>query len=129
MFTSVVLGIKHGPFKTFTEAFVNFLPRVVAMAAAGNSMEMFETCWIEGEFPGEKIPMRFFDARDFAYDVGVLVGDGDFANPLPEVDPADIRIAFLECSARTMAKMESQKQGLLAMADATATDIIAGLET
>jgi hypothetical protein len=95
MFTSVVAGLKNGPVKTFTDAFVNFFPRVIEAAKRGMSLQTLETnSWIEGEVDGRKIPLSFYDARDFAYMVGILAGRGELQNPLPNVDPSEVRLAF-----------------------------------
>lgn len=80
---------------TFEAAFVAFFDEVKAMVIRGTSWQVLETaCWIEGIFESEvngKIargPLYFYDAKDFAHDVGILVetdGKAVIADPLPSV--------------------------------------------
>jgi len=81
---------------TFEAAFVAFFNEVKAMIKRGMSLQVLETaCWIEGIFESEvngkitKAPLYFYDARDFAHEVGLLVESSDgqavIADPLPSV--------------------------------------------
>ena len=96
-FISSVAGKDEGPFHTYVKAFANFFPRVTAMLSRGTSYQMLETaCWIEGNFGARRYPLAFYDARDLAYDLGILVGDGELQDPAPDVDPMDVEIAFIK---------------------------------
>jgi hypothetical protein len=95
---------------TFEAAFAVFFTQMLALVRAGTSLQMVETgCWIEGAFeltPGGKrvsAPLYFYDARDFAYDVGLLVDEGGraaLADPAPSVDLSVVSSRFVD-SGRT----------------------------
>lgn len=88
MFTSTV-ELKNVPFTTFEEAFRDFFTRIKTMIAGGTSWQVLETsCWIEylNEETNKRIPALFYDARDIAYHVGLLAGEGELqelAHPIP----------------------------------------------
>jgi hypothetical protein len=97
MFTSVVGPERKGPFRTFQEAFGNFLPCALLFIAHGDPREIRNApLWIEGKFMGTDLPMCYEDARDLAYRLGILDGRGLFRNPPPDVEPEVIENAFLE---------------------------------
>ena len=103
MFISAIAGEKAGPFPTFTETFCFFFQRALYVASHGQSLQILETsCWIIGDFGDRKIPMMFSEARDLAFDLGILVGDGEFHDPAPEVDPEIVESAFLSSALRAM---------------------------
>jgi hypothetical protein len=85
----------EGPFSTFSEAFTNFWPRFVAMVKDGAPEQALSWCWIMGTFDdGDEVPLLWEDAKIFAYEVGLLVGNGELQEPAPEVDPQRVEIAF-----------------------------------
>ena len=91
---------------TFEAAFAVFFTQMLALIRGGTSLQMVETgCWIEGIFelaPGGKTlsaPLYFYDARDFAYDLGLLVSEGGkpvLADPAPSVDPSAVASRFAD---------------------------------
>ena len=110
-------------YPTFEEAFVAFFRAIVEMVSRGTSYQALETfCWIEGTFEidGKSVsaPLYYYDARDFAYDAGILVEvEGSkmpaIANPLPKIPSTDILALFvrselgeLEALARLKAEVE-----------------------
>jgi hypothetical protein len=94
-FISYVNGKREGPFTTFADAFANFLPRVTNLAAEGCSLQVVETaCWIQGDFDHASLSLPFVHARALAYDLGILVGKGEFQQPAPKVDPDAIEAAL-----------------------------------
>ncbi len=122
-FTSSVAGKDEGPFRTYAEAFANFFPRVTAMVSRGTSYQLLETaCWIEGDFGPRRIPLMFCDARDLAYDLGVLVGDGELQDPTPDVDPMDVEIAFLKSMTAVLEAGKEATQRLYAEAASAAVE-------
>lgn len=87
----------EGPFSTFSEAFANFWPRLVAMVKDGAPEQALCWCWITGTFDdGSEVPLLWEDAKIFAYETGLLAGKGELQQPAPEVDPKRVEIAFLE---------------------------------
>jgi hypothetical protein len=111
MFASVVAGFRNGPFRTFPEAFVNFFPRVLALIEAGRRLEDLDTTsWIEGKFDGRRMLLSLYDARDFAYMVGILAGSGELQNPLPEIDPIEVRHMFLTYAMVTVMAAQGEAQ-------------------
>lgn len=94
-FNSTVASKAEGPFLTFSEAFTNFWTRFMALVNGGTSRQMLEWCWIEGIFDDEsKTPLLWEDAKDFAYELGLLVREGDLQKPVPEVDPFRVELEF-----------------------------------
>jgi hypothetical protein len=109
MFTSVVAGLKNGPFKTFTDAFVNFYPRVVTILEQGTSLqELDATSRIEGEFTGWKSSLSLSDLRDFAYMVGIITSSGELQIPLPDVDPREVRLAFMTAARKSATATQNE---------------------
>jgi len=56
--------------------------------------------------------MDFYDARDFAYEVG-LMDDGELKNPPPDVDPAVVDKAFRGNTNTTIVAMANEAISLL----------------
>lgn len=94
---NVFVGNKVSEHAAFGEAFKAFFEAVKAMLRGGTSWQVLETaCYIEGVFEAEdktlRSPLYFYDARDFAYDRGLLVNNGgkvDLVDPIPDV-PLDL---------------------------------------
>ena len=98
MFKSVVALNESEQFPTFAEAFKKFWTDVRAMGAT--SLQVIETaCWIETTIEGTDRPtiMGFYDARDFAYGVGLL-NDGVLVDPAPEIPTEVITNMFAACA-------------------------------
>lgn len=96
-FTSTVFSKDEGPFATFSEAFTNFWTRFTAMVKGGCPRQALDWCWITGTFDnGGQTPLLWEDARNFAYEVGLLAGEGELQNPAPEVDPDLVELAFVD---------------------------------
>lgn len=113
---------ENGPeFPTFEEAFVVFFTAVRELVRKGTALQILETfCWIEGafEFRGDthRAPLYFRNARDFAYDMGILVkNEGDekpsIADPLPKVSSGDIVMAFIESGNNELAALHEIQAG------------------
>jgi hypothetical protein len=97
IFTSTVAGKDEGPFSTFPEAFTNFWTRFIALIKGGISEQVLDWCWITGTFDnGGETPLLWESAKIFAYEVGLLVGEGELQNPAPEIDPAVVEAAFAQ---------------------------------
>ena len=95
-FMSTVLSKDEGPFPTFSEAFKNFWTRFIALVEGGCAKQALAWCWVEGTFDdGKKVPLLWEDAKDFAYEVGLLTEKGKLQEPAPEVDPERVEIAFI----------------------------------
>ncbi len=105
---------------TFVEAFVAFFKAVTELIDQGTSYQVLETfCWIEGifDFDGKiaKMPLHFNDARDFAYDVGILIDPVDnhsmptIADPLPEVLPVSVEALFIISGLNELAQLAELK--------------------
>jgi hypothetical protein len=89
---------KVGEFDTFVQAFRVFFAKIKETLAQGTSLQVFETAnfitLIRGN--GQKFPMDFYQARDFAYEIGLLAGDGELQENVKE-PPLDVILsAFLE---------------------------------
>lgn len=97
---------------TFEAAFVAFFNEVKAMVMRGTSWQVLETaCWIEGIFESEvtgeicRAPLYFYDARDFAYDVGILAasdGKAVIADPLPSVPLEKVANVYTEAGLQEL---------------------------
>jgi hypothetical protein len=109
-FKSYVNGAENGPFATFADAFADFFPRVVELMEHGCSFQVLETaCRITGDFGGQtNLPMFFFGARDLAYDLGILEGNGEFKTPPPELHPQTVEATFRICAIRAMEGMSRE---------------------
>lgn len=99
MFNVTVALEARGTYPTFAEAFIKFFKDIKAMLDKGTSYQVLETaCWIEMETTENDGPMRmimnFYDARDLAYDLGLLVGNGQLVEPAPEIAPDRVSAAF-----------------------------------
>jgi len=79
----VLVGLRDiGASEKFTDAFRMFWEAVKRMVNGGTSMQMLETSnfLVYEKADGGKIPMTFYEARDFAYDLGLLAGHGELQN-------------------------------------------------
>ena len=95
-FISSIASKDEGPFLTFEEAFTNFWTRFTAMVTAGCPKQMLDWCWIEGTLDdGSKVPLLWGDAKDLAYDLGLLVERGELQQPTPEIDSRKVEITFM----------------------------------
>lgn len=80
-----VVGLEYkGPFTTFPEALEEFFSRISARVAEGGMSECtLETaCWIERKeikngMPQKDLPLYFYNARDFAWHIGLLRREGE----------------------------------------------------
>ncbi len=98
---------------TFEAAFAVFFERVKALVGEGASWQVIETaCWIEGIFESEitgkvsRAPLYFYDAKDFAYNVGILIESSDrhaiLANPLPSIPLEKVIDVYTEASLQEL---------------------------
>lgn len=85
VFMSTVAMHDEGPFKTFKDAFMNFMGRIKAEPLPTQLLET--ACWIERISNGVKSPLLFYDVRDFGYKTGLFVGRGALNTEAPEPDP------------------------------------------
>ena len=94
-------------FITFTEAFKSFFQEVKTLVSGGAALQILETwCWIEIEYGSPekgKAMMNFYQARDFAYAIGLLREEGELQEntiePLPELVEMAFSLAFAENQA------------------------------
>lgn len=71
--------------KNFYDAFKALYDGVSKMVDEGTSWQALETfVWIEYENEGKKIPMFWYDARDLAYELGLLVEKGKEVQEVPK---------------------------------------------
>lgn len=71
----------RGDFEKFVDAFSLFFTEVVEQVDSGTTVGWLEaTNFIVYTAPGKEIPMNFYQARDFAYDIGLLAGKGELQN-------------------------------------------------
>ena len=106
-FTTIVPGVEDQSFPNFPEAFRCFWASVMLLLNTGNTArQTLETaCWIEGHFENCVGRMTFIPAKEIAYDLGILIGNGDLREPLPEVNTFDIEFAFVQCMNETASAM------------------------
>jgi len=69
----LIYSLDHvGEYDTFEEAFVELFKRLTKDIKKGTSWQMVETSiWIES--PDRELPMLFYEARDRACDLGILI--------------------------------------------------------
>jgi hypothetical protein len=87
-----------GDFEKFTDAFKEFYWGVKNLVNSGTSLQALETtCFITYESANESLPLEWYDARDFAYKIGLLVGSGE----LKEIEepPLEQVVAVFEHAA------------------------------
>jgi hypothetical protein len=73
-------------FDNFYDAFKVFYEKVKEMISGGSSWQVLETMvWIEyvSTTPKLKLPMMFYEARDLAYDIGLLIDKGEIVEIAP----------------------------------------------
>jgi len=121
-FISSVASKDEGPFSTFAEAFTNFWTRFTAMVVAGCPRQALAWCWIEGTLDdGSKVPLLWEDAKDLAYEEGLLVEKGALQQPAPEIDPRKVEIAFMR------AKIDQAIYEIGVEVEILTTQIVSGL--
>ena len=86
-FISTVGLADEGPFTTFKDALDNFIKRMKALIEGCTALSVIEqACWIERESNGARIPLGFYDARDFGFKVGLLNDESVFQPDVAEPD-------------------------------------------
>ncbi len=94
-----------GEFDSFGETFKHFFTRILELIKQGTTWQVLETMnYIQYELPianGGPVlcAIDFYTARDLAYDLGILVGEGELADPLPPDNDQLINNAFLDSMA------------------------------
>lgn len=88
----VQIGLEDvGQFEKFTDAFRFFYAEIKKFIAGGTSWQALETTnFITLCTDGFNGPMDFYTARDFAYEIGLLVGNGE----LQEIEEPDFEIIY-----------------------------------
>lgn len=85
---------------TFVEAFRVFFDKIKEMIEAGTSWQALETTnfivFISQDEDGKtrSIQMNFYQARDFAYEIGLMAGKGELQESVEEPPPDVIQRAF-----------------------------------
>ena len=102
----VSVGLKEvGKFERFTEAFQTFFKEVRKQVSGGASLQVLETTnFIVCVSAGVWMQMGFYQARDFAYKIGLLVGRGELRE-IKEPPGAVIEEAFMQASANNLAAL------------------------
>lgn len=94
MYTVAMYLKDIGSYPTFYEAFKAFYEAVKASIKEGTSYQALETaCWIEHN----NEPLYLYQARDLAYKLGILKGEGDLQEVPPDQQiPPEVFEAFWE---------------------------------
>lgn len=111
----VMIGLKDvSSHKTFVEAYKDFFHGIKQALEGGTSWQMLETTnFITYTFDQfgttYKGAMDFYTARDFAYDIGLMVGEGQFNencdfNESDEASQSLIKLAFINSSDTLIAR-------------------------
>jgi hypothetical protein len=67
-----------GVYENFTDAFKDFWARIMADLDSGTSWQALESFHFIIQIEGKShIPMGYYDARDLAYDIGLLAPNGE----------------------------------------------------
>ena len=92
----VLVGMENlGEFPKFTEAFKLFYTKVVEEIKRDTSHQWLETAnFLVYQGEGFTQPMGFYDARDFAYDIGLLAGEGELQEGVEEPTQTAIETAY-----------------------------------
>lgn len=114
MFRVVVAFEDVGQFDDFVSAFRLFYEKVKEMVRAGSSWQVLETmCFIVYVGKDHRIPMGFYDARDFAYSIGLLAGNGELQDIAPPAEGL-VEATFLGVAAH---EIDEQLQFVLKQLD------------
>jgi len=91
----IIVGLEDvGEFPKFTEAFKLFFAKIKEQVTGGTSWQVLETSnFIVYVTPTDKRPMSFYQARDFAYEIGQLVGRGELRE-VEEPSESTLEAAF-----------------------------------
>jgi hypothetical protein len=74
-----------GEFPKFIDAFKLFYSKVLEEVKRGASLQWLETSnFLVYQGEGFVQPMDFYDARDFAYTIGLLAGEGEIQDGVEE---------------------------------------------
>lgn len=82
-----------GDYSTFSEAFRIFFGKIKEMVKSGTSLQVLETTNFITHTELDA-PMDFYTARDFAYDIGLLAGDGELQENVPEPPVEIVQFVF-----------------------------------
>jgi len=124
MFVVKILMKKVGEYAKFEEAFKVFWKAVLAQMNADEGVSMqslLEANLIEHAVTisgGERrlCVMTFVAAKELAYEIGLLVDDGELADPAPEVNPIVVDTAFLQTGASYLQGQASRISRLMTTA-------------
>ncbi len=117
----VIVGLADvGIYDTFVEAYKILHGKIKELLASGTSWQMLDTTnFIEfttGD--GKKFPMDFYQARDFAYRIGLLAGEGELQDNATEPSDDAVEVAFRsavhESSGALRAVLEIQESAQIA---------------
>ncbi len=89
-FTPIIGMEDKGVFDNFYDAFKLLWDELTVIVERGTSLQFLETaCFLEISSDNYKIPLSFYDARDLAYDCGLIVPDESApkSGPPPLVPP------------------------------------------
>lgn len=97
----VIIKLKKvAEFETCLEALRDFFPRIHQMLKVGVSLQILETMnFIEYDImfsDGQSVrsPMNFYDARDFAHEIGLMKGKGKMQRDVTEIPDEVVRRKF-----------------------------------
>ena len=98
----------RGEFNTFKEALLFFMQEVKKEIEMGTSWQVLETTYfLTFKYKKSEVALSLYDARDFAYSVGLLHGEGEVNENFSDEKEEIIEIAFLSsalnCSVKELA--------------------------
>lgn len=97
----VLVNLKPvGEYTSFNEAFIKFFEEIDAALKEGTSVQWLETAnFLVRKDPSGIGVMTFYDARDFAYDIG-LMADCKIQKDVAEPAPTVVSQAFTDCAVK-----------------------------
>jgi hypothetical protein len=97
-----IVGMKLvGKYKSFNKALIKFLEEISIVLKAGTSVQWLETAnFLVSTGSSDPIGvMTFYEARDFAYDIGLMV-DGEIQQGVAEPAAEVVSKAFKDCATQ-----------------------------
>jgi hypothetical protein len=111
----VTIGLKEiGEFSKFTDAFKLFYSKIIEQIKQGTNAQFLETSnFIVYQRKGFTMAMGFYDARDFAYDIGLLAGRGEIQNNTEEPSNEVIENAYQKIATEYFQSEQEELAGIL----------------